>query len=211
MLTEPVAKMTARQVMSALRRLFQSEFNGASANWAFFEELRVGPGFAGYGSRTDPEHSRQDGSRIDAWVMGCWSSNWGARAIEVKVSRSDFLHEVKRPEKRAAALRLSNYYYFAAPRGLISRVELPPECGLIEVKDHIASFTVHPPRREADPPSWRFVASLARRVVRDQANAAYLTDLARDKLGLPMSDRIHQIANADRYLIEGQLTRKEPE
>ena len=52
---------------------------------------------------------------------------------EIKVSRADFLAEIKRkPLKRRAGLRLSNESYFVAPKGIIEIDELPPEAGLLE-------------------------------------------------------------------------------
>jgi len=87
-------------------------------------------------------------------------------AYEVKVSRSDFLVEMKKPTKRKLALFYSNLYYFATPKGLIRPEELPPECGLIELQDNgRMRIAVEPPWRECHPPSWHFVASIARRVV----------------------------------------------
>lgn len=54
-------------------------------------------------------------------------------AYEIKVSRSDFRNEIRRPEKRASGVALSHQFFFATPPGLVRRDELPPECGLVEV------------------------------------------------------------------------------
>src|SRR5687767_6560569 len=92
--------------------------------WAFFRDLRVG---TGYGQEAEP--------RIDAWVINLHpSQNLTRISYEIKCSRSDFLAELRQPRKRRHALRLSNQFYFAAPRGLIKAEELPPEAGLIEVE-----------------------------------------------------------------------------
>jgi len=50
-------------------------------------------------------------------------------AYEIKVSRNDFL----RDEKWRKYLDLCNSLYFVAPKGVISRDELPQEVGLLEV------------------------------------------------------------------------------
>lgn len=50
---------------------------------------------------------------------------------EVKVSRSDFLADVAKPEKRAGYAQISEVLFYAAPAGLIAAEEVPPECGLV--------------------------------------------------------------------------------
>jgi hypothetical protein len=75
--------------------------------------------------------------RIDLFALRCWPSGVGHRrvAYEVKVSRSDFRSEVKKPEKRQHALGLTHEFYFACPAGLIKPREVPEECGLVYVHD----------------------------------------------------------------------------
>jgi hypothetical protein len=123
--------------------------------WAFFPEMRSG---TGYGAGNE--------QRIDAWAMHLWpSSNLKRIAYEIKVSRADFLHELKRPQKRKYALLWSNEFSFVTPRGLIKPEELPVEAGLIEIDGRgIWHNVVPPPWRDTPAPSWRFVAALARRV-----------------------------------------------
>ena len=50
---------------------------------------------------------------------------------EVKVSRADFLSDMKNPDKLQAYWGISNYLYYACPEGLIEKNELPNDCGLI--------------------------------------------------------------------------------
>lgn len=67
---------------------------------------------------------------------------------EVKVSRSDYRVELRRPEKRAAARAMCHEFYFAVPRGLLKPEEIaegsdhlpieralyvPEDVGLVEV------------------------------------------------------------------------------
>lgn len=63
--------------------------------------------------------------RIDALML-----EGGTRrtAIEVKVSRSDFLRET--PEKRAVWESVTDRFVYACPSGLIQPGEIPPHCGL---------------------------------------------------------------------------------
>ncbi|MDB5057221.1 MAG: hypothetical protein JWO59_693 [Chloroflexi bacterium] len=125
------------------------------AEWLFFRELRTGTGF---GSSSN--------QRIDAFAIHLWPSKHYHRvAYEVKVSRSDFLVELRKPEKRRLALLYSNQFYFAAPPGIITVAELPPEAGLIEVSaGGRVEVRIAAPMRDTRPPSWNFLAAIARHI-----------------------------------------------
>src|SRR5215831_5750364 len=102
--------------------LTEGALHASPAEWLFFRELRVGTG-------------RQNGSeqRLDAFALNTLPHTAMKRVCyEVKVSRSDFLVELKRPLKRRVGMRYSNEFYFVAPAGLIALSEVPSECGLIE-------------------------------------------------------------------------------
>lgn len=109
-------KVDTNDILVYLRNRYK--WDGWKKEYVAFEELRMGP--AG------------DGQRIDFWVMNCWG-NHGKKAFEIKISRGDFLKEIKKPTKRRCALSVSNQYYFIVPKGLLKVEEIPPECGLIEV------------------------------------------------------------------------------
>lgn len=139
--------MNSKMIHDALRKLF------CLPSCAYIPEFRAGTGYATGSERY-----------LDAWVMFCYPSSGLVRiAIEIKISRSDFCREIKAPHKRDSALRLSNQYYFATPRGMIVEKDLPDECGLIEVENETAKISVEAPFRESPLATWPFVASLARR------------------------------------------------
>lgn len=52
---------------------------------------------------------------------------------EVKVSRSDYRAELRKPHKRAAAVAMCHEFYFAVPRGLLRGDELPDGAGQTEL------------------------------------------------------------------------------
>lgn len=165
--------MNASDIIRALR--VKHSKTGLSKEWAFFEELRVG---TGYKSRKDIKAGTLPEQRLDAWAINLYpSNNFLKITYEVKVSRSDFLHEIKHPEKRKQGLLLSNEFYFATPAGLVKKEEIPPECGLIYIYPESGGtrIIVPAPFRETDEyASWRFFASVARRAAasdrdRDQA------------------------------------------
>lgn len=72
----------------------------------------------------------------DAMICSCWPSRgheiWG---VEVKVSRSDFLSEVKRPEKAEKIAQYCHRWYIATPDGLVKPSELPKGWGLLLIRE----------------------------------------------------------------------------
>lgn len=146
-------KVTANDILDRL-----IEYYNDTRQWVCYPELRIGTGLKIY--RNDNHQQR-----IDLWVLNCYPSKKFERiAFEVKISRGDFIHEINTPDKRQAALKLSNYYYFATPKGLVKPEEIPPECGLVEIdpdSDKLR-WKAKAPRRETENPSWRFLAQLAR-------------------------------------------------
>lgn len=116
----------SEHVLAALRR----RYGDADGEWLFYAEVW----------------------RIDAFALRCWQAGIGNRrmAFEVKTSRPDFLAEIRNPQKRQNALDISHVYYFATPKGLVDRTEIPPECGLIEVDEKGQTrITVRAPVRAA--------------------------------------------------------------
>lgn len=155
--------MNSKDVIEALRQRHKPVFNGNAPSEIFLEELRVGTGFS---NNTPGKGAEQ---RIDAWVLSMYPSrHWIRTSYEVKVSRSDFLLEMRKPEKRKYALLYSNEFYFAAPKGLIEKHELPAEAGLIEVdEERRTKVIVESPWRDTPQPSWRFMASVLRKVYQE--------------------------------------------
>lgn len=145
--------MTANEIHTALQKLWPKD----KGQWAYIKELRVATGYSSGATQF-----------IDAWVINCWPSMLTQRiAIEIKVSRGDFKHEMNHPLKRTAAYRLSNEMYFAVPKGLVALSEVPPDMGLIEVDAGVATISHEAPWHDGESPSWLFVASLARKVLKD--------------------------------------------
>ena len=132
--------------------------------WVFIPNLRVGTGFA------NPQNPSAD-QHIDAWAMSLWfTRSYRKVAYEVKVSRADFFKELENPEKRQAALRLSNYFYFAVPAGMVTPLEVPEEAGLLYITAHQVRQIKAAPRRQGPEPSWSFIASVARALSRNRAS-----------------------------------------
>ena len=105
-------------IVEALRR-----HHSDPVQWCFIPNLRMGTGYRAY-TLSNVEQS------IDAWAMALWPSlKFEKIAYEIKVSRHDFFRELEHPEKRQAALSVSNQFYFAVPASLVSPAEVPAETG----------------------------------------------------------------------------------
>jgi hypothetical protein len=104
--------------------------------------------------------------------MDLWPShNFKKIAYEVKVSRADFFHELENPQKREAAILLSNRFYFAVPAALVSVAEVPEGCGLIYVGDRRCKTVKESARHFGPEPTWSFISSVLRRAELDEEAA----------------------------------------
>lgn len=167
----------AQDTLDALEMLVHER----KSEWLFLRELRVGTG-------------RRNGAlqRVDAWALNTLPHMAMKRVCyEVKVSRSDFLCELKNPLKRRVGMRYSNEFYFATPAGLCDIHEIPSECGLIEAgrctpeqwrswfhrqagffaydaaSGLYAMVVVHAPWRDTPGPTWQLLASMLRHQKRE--------------------------------------------
>lgn len=144
--------MQENDIIEVLYGHFQIE-----RDWACFHHLRLGTGWV----------SEQT---MDFWAMALLPSmKFETIGFEIKVSRSDFLSEMRNPDKRIMAMTLCDRFIFAAPKGLIKVDELPNGCGLWEIEDGKVLKTRT--RYEKNPaklvcPSWPFIASILRRQAR---------------------------------------------
>jgi len=154
----------------------QAAMHASRLEWLFFRELRVGTG-----------RRSSDSQRLDAFALNSLPHTGMKRVCyEVKISRGDFLNEVKHPLKRRIGLRYSNEFYFVTPPGLVGTSEVPAECGVIEagratasewktlIKRHAGYFhfdpetfafcmiTVPAPWRDTPGPTWQLTAAMLR-------------------------------------------------
>lgn len=119
-MTEDAAPQKTVKTAADVVRCLNNRF--AAPEWAFAVELSLIPGFI-------------RGRRADAVALNCWSSGkWGLSFLgfEIKVSRGDFLHELKHPHKRRETYPDVDGIFFATPKGLVLKSEVPADCGLIE-------------------------------------------------------------------------------
>jgi hypothetical protein len=100
----------------------------------------------------------------DAIAVNLWQSRGHAvHGFEIKVSRSDWLRELKQPEKAEPVYRYCDYWWIVAPKGIVKDGELPPTWGLLELRTSGLVQTINAPRLDAQPITRAFFASLMRR------------------------------------------------
>ena len=136
--------------------------------WIYVEEVRLGTGFGRY--YLEGFHAQVKAEqRIDGFALNCYYSKRYERvSYEIKISRGDFLNEVKHPDKRVGAQMVSNRFYFAAPEGLIKPEEVPDGCGLVEIRGDFVRTKVRVPWSEAADWHPSFISSIFRSVVKQR-------------------------------------------
>ena len=155
--------MNADDIYAALQRRHQMP------EWVLIRELRLGTGLGGYRDPTYDKarkrwHFHTVAQRIDAWALNCYAGNGFKKiAYEIKVTHADFIREKLNPDKRKGAMEVSDYFYFAAPRGVIAPMELPKDTGLLVVYESgRTQILERAPRLPASRLDWLFIASLMR-------------------------------------------------
>ena len=99
---------------SNIRRLMERKF--CQPEWALFHEVAEATGMAK--------------RRADAIAVNLWESRGlGIHGFEIKVSRQDWLRELKAPSKADAIIRNCDHWWIVAPSGVVQPHELPPTWG----------------------------------------------------------------------------------
>lgn len=141
-------KWTADEVRTCIEMRFDIIGNGESQKSLVFHEVPTGTGF-GVGW-------------IDSVVCEMWPSNgWTRRAIEIKVSRADFLNELEHFEKSAWARAHFHEFWFCSPPDIIKPGETPEGCGLYHTRGN-SIITKTAARRHEAISSDELVAALMR-------------------------------------------------
>lgn len=81
------------------------------------------------------EYGGQNGRVADAIAVNTVASrNYKIVGFEFKASRSDWLRELKDPEKADHFVRICDEWYVVAPKGIVQESELPEGWGYLEMK-----------------------------------------------------------------------------
>lgn len=107
-------KMTSDRIV----KLLENRHSGSE--WAFLSELRTCTGYLA------------KACYIDCYAAGLWEKTRGFIAYEIKISRSDFLKDIKEfNEKQGEALANSTQFFYVCPHKMIDPSEVPEVCGLM--------------------------------------------------------------------------------
>jgi hypothetical protein len=148
---EPTA-MTEAAVTDALH-LRYSQVHGNGRRYAVAAGVRSHAGF--------------DARRTADYVaMDLWPSKGLAlHGHEIKISRSDWLRELKEPEKAAEFIPYMNFWWLVASHPRIVRDgELPEGWGLMVMRGPLLVVATRAPRRDAKPLTPTRLAALLRAV-----------------------------------------------
>ncbi len=125
-------------------------------------EFRFGSGFGNTSEK-----------RADLFLISAEKGN-KTITIEIKVSRSDFLRDKNDCRKQVAARLFSNEVWYAFPKGLLTKEEIPLWAGAIEVdieKEMVEKYAAYEickvicpaPLLERERPTWGLIVSALRR------------------------------------------------
>lgn len=153
--TQPEIKPTSdKQKTETILQALKNKYGKYSKSNVIFPELRLGSGYSDIAQR-----------RVDLFMISSDKGNY-TTAFEIKVSRGDFLKDIKDEFKqRGARLYASNFFY-VAPKGMIAPDEMPMWAGLMEYDFERKQFNtkVVAPLQSRNKPSWGLICSIIRNV-----------------------------------------------
>lgn len=156
--------LTERQVMAALKA------RHPAPAWAFLEQVRNSTGVADV-TRT-----------ADAVALSLYPSRGlELHVFEVKVSRGDWLREMKEPAKAEEIGRFADRLWLVVgDAAIVKPEELPPTWGLLVPRGPGLHAKVVAPKLEPEAVSRRFLAALLRNVHGYYTSAAVLDERAQE-------------------------------
>lgn len=139
---------TARPTALDIRRALRKRFPSPRCAIAF--EVARGTGYSAK-------------RHLDAVAMELWPSHGLAlHGIEIKVSRSDWRRERDEPAKAEEVARHLDFFWVAAPKGVVPADELPTAWGLLELDGEGLNAPKQATKTEAAPLDRLFLAALFR-------------------------------------------------
>lgn len=133
---EPKVKYTERDMLDLLARRYTQRSQGTNDRWVRAEHVRNGVGFHGYSEATGRCNDYLGLRTADFIALDTYESKGlDVHGHEVKVSRSDWLHELADPTKADAWKRYCNRWWLVVPDASIVRAgELPTGWGLLTIR-----------------------------------------------------------------------------
>jgi hypothetical protein len=164
-LDTPLHAYTERDMLDLLHQRYAQMSQGQLQRFVCAEHVRNGCGFGDW----DYLRNERRGLRIADFIA---QDTWEAQGLllhghEVKVSRSDWLHELAQPDKAEAIKRFCDRWWLVVPDARIVRDDLPDGWGLLAL-DSSGRLRVkrRAPHLTPDPMPATFRASLMRAVAK---------------------------------------------
>lgn len=132
--------------------------------------------------------------KIDFMSVACWQSmGYAVHGHEIKVSRADWLRELKAPEKSMVNRPFCDFWWLAAPKGIAKEDEIPEGWGFMEWNGYRFEIVIPAP-----PLRPRF----QRNRFRTDAGKAYEPNpIFFERRGFAMLARRYAYADADRVAL----------
>ncbi len=173
--------MKAQDITEQLKCYYKKD------SWAIFTELRSHTGFGNFVTY------------IDFYATGLWkenSSSW--IAIEIKVDKQDFIHDVMQFEKKQHdALRNSTQFYYCCPKGLINSDEVPEKAGLMYAHEKKIEIVKIAPLRKLESLDNNFIKSLLK--LSSEPKNSRIYSFKNQHLTIPELDKLIEKEAEKRY------------
>ena len=140
-------RLETHQVLNALADRYSGE------EWAYLQEVRSSTGYV------------RNLRTADALAMSLWPSRGlELHGFEVKASRSDWVKELKEPQKAEEIFKYCDRWWIAVGDAeIVKPGELPPTWGLLIPRGNKLVVKVEAPKLEAQTLSRNFLAGILRR------------------------------------------------
>lgn len=162
MTAETLTPKTSAHVTALLRERY------AAPEYAFLPQVRSRTGYSG------PIRT------ADALAMSLYPSRGlELHGFEIKVSRGDWLRELKEPDKAEEIVRHCDRWWIAvSDEKIVAPGELPPTWGLLAPKRGKMAVSVEAPLLTAEPMSRAFLAAILRNVADGMAGMVPAAEIA---------------------------------
>ena len=142
----------------SLRTLLRRRYSVADGEWIIMEEVAAKPAGGGF---------------ADAVAMNTWRSRgYAVHGFELKISRGDWLRELKNPGKAEPVFRYCDRWYLVSEPNVVKPGELPATWGHLERRGGSLHVATEAPKLQPEVVSREFFASMMRRAHSDLISLA---------------------------------------
>jgi hypothetical protein len=162
-------RWTERMMLDLIHERHSIARGGNGPRYVVAEHVRNEAGFGGYDHTSAIRGGKRTTLRTaDAIAVDLWPSSGNlVHGFEVKVSRSDWLTELRDPSKADAFRRYCDHWWLVVSDANIAHDGVPDGWGLLAVgRDGRLRVRVKAPRLQREPMPPTFVAALLRATVR---------------------------------------------